>query len=73
MLNRAKASFLLFCLRRSSCCTWPKKTKTNQKNSEKHLENPPEMHASQRRHTSSDGGLYSRASTRTTPSNGPPQ
>ncbi len=31
------------------------------------------MHASQGRHTSSDGGSHSRASTRTTPSNGPPQ
>src|ERR1700729_2234100 len=58
---------------RSSCCTRPKKTKTNQKNPEKHQENPPKMHASQGRHMSSDGGSHSRASTRTTPSNRPPQ
>jgi len=48
-----------------------KKTKTNQKNPKKHLENPPKMHASQGRHTSNDGGLHSRATARTTPSNGP--
>ena len=49
-----------------------KKTKTNQKNPEKHLENPPEMHASQGRHTSTDGGSHSRATARSTPNNGPP-
>jgi len=57
--------------KRSSCCTRPKKTKTNQKNPKKHPENPPKMHASQGRHTSNDGSLYSRASTRPTPSNSP--
>ena len=31
------------------------------------------MHASQGRHTSNDGGSHPRASTGTTPSNGPPQ
>jgi hypothetical protein len=45
--------------------------KTNKKNHKKHLENPPKMHASQRRHTSHDGGLHSRATARTTPSNSP--
>jgi hypothetical protein len=57
----------------SSCCTRPKKTKTNQKNPEKHPENPPEMYASQGRYILNDSGLHLHASTRTIPSNGPPQ
>ena len=56
---------------RSSYYTRPKKTKTNQKNPKKHLENPPEMHISQGRHTLNDGSLHSRVTARTTPSNNP--
>ena len=50
-----------------------KRPKPTKKNPEKHLENPPKMPILQGRHISNDGGLYSRATTRTTPSNGPPQ
>ena len=55
----------------SSCCTRPKKTKTNQKNPEKHLDNPPKIYASQGRHMSSDGGTYPRVTVRPIPSNSP--
>ena len=51
----------------------PKRLKTTKRTLKKHLENPPEIHASQGRHTLNNGGLYSRAPTKTTPSNGPPQ
>ena len=47
------------------------KTKTNQKNPKKHLENPPKMYTLQGRHTLNDGGSHLRVSTRTTPSNSP--
>ena len=46
------------------------KDQTNQKNPEKHPEDPPGMHASQGRHASNDGGTQSRATARTTPNNG---
>ena len=57
---------------RSSCCTQPKRP-IQQKNPEKHPEDPPEMHASQGSRTSYDGGTQSRATARTTPNNGYPQ
>ena len=50
----------------------PKRPKPTKKNPEKYLENPPKMPTSQRRHMSNNGGLYSRATARTTPSNSPP-
>ena len=59
------------CIFWSSCYTQPKKTKNNQKNPEKHLENPPKIYISQGRHILNDGGSHSRASTRTTSSNSP--
>jgi hypothetical protein len=48
-----------------------KRPKPTKKNSKKHPENPPKMHASQGRHTSTDGGSHSRATARSTPNNGP--
>ena len=48
-----------------------KRLNPTKKNSEKHWENPPEMHASQRRYISNDSGLYLHVSIRITPSNGP--
>jgi len=50
-----------------------KRLKPTKKNPEKHPENPPKMPTSQGRYTSNDGGSYSRATARTTPSNSPPQ
>src|SRR6266700_976895 len=56
----------------SSCYTQPKRP-IQQKNPEKHPEDPPEMHALQGSHTSNHGGTQSRATARTTPNNGYPQ
>ena len=46
------------------------KDQSIQKNPENHLEDPPEMQASQGSHTLNDGSTQSRATARTTPNNG---
>ena len=46
------------------------KDQTNQKNPEKHLEDPPEMHVLQGSYILNDGGTQSRATARTIPNNG---